>query len=82
MHNAVCFVIWDHMHTRIINRDLYTRGQSRAVEAHTGNEDQSQLDIVAEIAELRQTAQQQAELMQRQAEEAREREEILGRCQN
>ena len=42
-----------------------TRGQSRAVEAQTEHEDQTQLAIAAEIAELRQAVQQQAELMQK-----------------
>ena len=40
-----------------------TKGQSRAVEAQTKNEDQPQLAIVAELAELRQVVQQQADLM-------------------
>ena len=44
-----------------------TRSRSRAAEAQTENEDQLELAIVAEIAELRQAVQQQAELMQRQA---------------
>ena len=41
----------------------YTRGQSRAAKAQAENENQPQLAIVAEIAELRQVMQQQAELM-------------------
>ena len=57
-------------HTRIANRDLSphridTKGRSRAIKALTKNEDQPQLAIVAELAELRQVVQQQAELMQK-----------------
>ena len=58
------------------------RSRSRAAEAQTENEDQPQLAIAAEIAELRQVEQQRAELMQRQAEEARKRVEELARHQN
>ena len=47
-----------------------TRGQSRAVEAQTGSEDQPQQAMAPEIVELRQVVQQQAELVQRQAEQA------------
>ena len=53
------------------------RGQSRATEAQTENEDQPQLAIVAESAELGQGVQQQAEMMQKQAKEARKREKNL-----
>ena len=59
-----------------------TRGRSRVVEAQTENEDQPQLAIIVEIGELRQAAQQQAELMQGQAKEARKREEELACRQN
>ena len=57
-------------HTRITNRELLSRevvmrGQSGAIEAQTRNEDQPQLAIATKIAELRQAAQQQAELMQK-----------------
>ena len=52
-----------------------TRGRSGAVEAQTENEDQPLLAIVAEIVELRQAVQQQAALTQKQADEAREKEE-------
>ena len=41
-----------------------TKGPSGVVEAQTGNEDQPQLAVAAEIAELRQAVQQQTELMQ------------------
>ena len=58
------------------------RGRSRATEAQTENVDQPQLLIATEIAELRQAVQQHAELMQKWAEEAREREEKLARHQN
>ena len=61
---------------------MYTRGQSRVVEAQAKNENQSQLATATEIAELRQVVQQQAELMQKQVEEARRREEELTRHQN
>ena len=59
-----------------------TKGQSGAVEAQTKNKDQSQLAIVAEISELRRVVQQQMELMRKQADEARKREEELARHQN
>ena len=59
-----------------------TRSQSRATEAQTKYKDQSQLATAAEIAELRQAIQQQAELMQKQVGEAKEREEELAHCQN
>ena len=59
-----------------------TRGQSRATEGQTKNEDQPQLAIAIEIAKLRQVVQQQVELMQKQAEEARKREEELTHHQN
>ena len=39
-------------------RRMYTRGQSRAVEARVENENQPQQVTVAEIAELRQAVQQ------------------------
>ena len=48
-------------------RRMYTRGQSRAVEDQTENENQPQLATAAEIAELRQVVQQQAEFMQKHA---------------
>ena len=54
-------------------RKMYTKGQSRATEAQAENENQPQLAIAVEIAELRQVMQQQAELMQKQVEEARKR---------
>ena len=54
-------------------RKMYTKGQSRATEVQTENENQPQLAIAVEIAELRQVMQQQAELMQKQVEEARKR---------
>ena len=44
---------------------MYTRGQFGAAEAQTTNENHPQLAIAAEIAELRQVVQQQAELMQK-----------------
>ena len=45
MYNAVCFVIWDHTHTKITSRDLSlrrmdTRGQSETAEAQAENDDQ------------------------------------------
>ena len=49
------------------------RGWSRAAKAQTENENQPQLATAAKIAELRQVMQQQAKLMQKQAEEARKR---------
>ena len=58
-------------------RRMYTRGQSRAVEAQAKNKNQPQLATTTEITELRQVVQQQAELMQKQAEKARRREEEL-----
>ena len=42
-------------------------------------ENQAQLATAAEIVELRQVARQQAKLMEKQAEEARKREEELTR---
>ena len=42
-----------------------TKGRSGAVEAQTANENQPQLAIAAEIAELRQVVQEQAELMKK-----------------
>ena len=59
-----------------------TKGWSGAVKAQTENEDQPQLAIAAEIADLRQAVQQQTELMWKQAEEAGKREEELARRQN
>ena len=59
-----------------------TRGWPRAVEAQAENEDQPQLATAAAIAELRQVVHQQAELMQKQAEKARKREEELTFRQN
>ena len=50
-----------------------SRGRSRVAQSHIENENQPQLAAVAEIVELRQVVQQQAELMQKQAEEARKR---------
>ena len=41
---------------------MYTRSQSKAAEAQAKNENQPQLATTAEIAELRQAVQQQAEL--------------------
>ena len=58
------------------------RGRPRAIEAQAEDENQPQLAIAAEIVELRQVVQQQAELIQKQAEEARNREEELTCCQN
>ena len=58
------------------------RGQPRAAEAQAENDNQPQLAIAAEIAELRQVVQQQAELMQKRVEEARKREEELTHRQN
>ena len=52
-------------------RRVYTRGQSRAAKAQTENENQPQLATATKIVELRQVVQQQAELMQKQVEEAR-----------
>ena len=59
-----------------------TRGWSSAAEAQTECEDQPQLATAAKIAELRQGVQQQAELMHKQAKEAKEREEELAHRQN
>ena len=59
-----------------------TIGRSRTAEALIKIEDQPQLAIAAEIPELRQAVQQQAKLRQRQAEEARKREEELAGRQN
>ena len=83
----VRFVVLDQTHTRITNRDLSscrmdTRCRSRATEAQTENEDQPQLVIAAKITELRQAIEQQAELIQRQADEARKIKEELARRQN
>ena len=52
---------------------MYTRGQSRATKAQTENDNQPQLATPVKIVELRQVAQQQAELMQKLVEEARRR---------
>ena len=54
-------------------RRMYTRGQARAAKAQTEKENQPQLAAITEIAQLRQVVQQQAELMQKQAEDARKR---------
>ena len=59
-----------------------TRGRPRVVEAQAVNEGQPQLATAAEITELRQVVQQQAEMIQIQAEEARNREEELTHRQN
>ena len=61
---------------------MYTRGQARAAEAHTKNENYTQLATGFTIAKLRQVVQQQAKLMQKQVEEARKKEEELTRRQN
>ena len=53
-----------------------------AIEAQTENETQTQLAKVAEISELRQVVQQQAELIPKQAKEARKREKELACRQN
>ena len=76
-----CYVVLD-IHTKIANRYLWpcridTKGPFGAVKAQTKNKDQSQLVVVVELAELRQVVYQQAELIQKQVEEAREREEEL-----
>ena len=75
------------IHTRIANRDLSphrmdTKGRFGAIKAQTKNDDHPQLAIVASLAKLRQVVQQQAKLMQKQAEEAKEREKELARPQN
>ena len=59
-----------------------TRGRPRVVEAQAENENQPQLATAIEIAELRQVLQQQAKIIQKQAGEARNREEELIRRQN
>ena len=64
------------------SRRMGTRGRPRAVEAQAENEDQPQLSTAVEIAKLRQVVQQQAELMQKQAEKARNREDELTHRQN
>ena len=46
-------------------RRMGTRGRPRAVEAQAKYEDQPQLTTAAEIAELRQVVQQQAEMIQK-----------------
>ena len=61
---------------------MYMRGQARAVKVQNEDENQSQLVTTAEITKLRQVVQQQAELMQKQAEEAKEREKELTCRQN
>ena len=43
------------------------KDQSKATESHNEDENQPQLAIAVEIAELRQVVQQQAELMQKRA---------------
>ena len=58
------------------------KGRSGTTEAQTENKDQPQLATTAEIIELRQVMQQQADWMQKQAEEARNREEELTCHQN
>ena len=45
--------------------------RSGATEAQTEDEDQPQLAIATEITELKQVIQQQVELIQKQADEAR-----------
>ena len=80
----MCF-IYRNKHTPIhliLPRRMYTRGQSRAAEAQTENDNQPQLATAAEIVELRQVAPQQAKLMQKHVEEARKREEELTHRQN
>ena len=52
-----------------------------AIEAQAENEDQLQLATAVEITELRQLVQQQAKLMQKWAEEAKNRENELMRRQ-
>ena len=42
-----------------------TRGQPRVIEAQAENENQPQLAIAAEIAELRQVVQQEAKVIQK-----------------
>ena len=59
-----------------------TRGRPRAVEAQDENENQPQLATATEIAKLRQVVQQQAKIIQKQAEEARNRVKELTRHQN
>ena len=66
----------------MLPRRVYTRDQSRATEAQTENENQPQLATTTKIADLRQVVQQQIELIQKQAEEARRIEEELTRRQN
>ena len=66
----------------MLQRRIGTRGRRRVVEAQAKNEDQPQLSIAIEIAELRQMVQQQDEMIQKQAEEAKNREEELTHRQN
>ena len=61
---------------------MYTRCQARAAKVQNEDENQPQLATAVEIAELRQVVQQQAELMQKQVEEVRRREEEFTCCQN
>ena len=61
----------------MLPRRMNTRGQARAAKAHIEVEDQPQLTTAAEIVELRQMVQQQTELIQKQAEEARRRNRSL-----
>ena len=61
---------------------MYMRGQARVVEAQTEDKNQLQLATTTEITELRQVVQQQAELMQKQIEESKKREEELTHHQN
>ena len=56
---------------------MYTKGQARAAEPQVENKNQPQLATAAEIVELWQVVQQQAELMQKQVEKARKREDEL-----
>ena len=53
-----------HWYKAMPPRRMYTRDQSRVAEAQAENENQPQLATTAEIAELRQVVQQQAELIQ------------------
>ena len=57
-------------------------GQSRVTKTQAENENQPQLAITVEVADLRQVVQQQVELMQKQAKEGRRREEELTRHKN
>ena len=63
-------------------RRMYKRAQSRAAKVQNEDNNQPQLVTAAESAELRQVVQQQAELMQKQVEEARKREEEFTCHQN